>query len=659
MLSAKANSVLIVEDERIVAKDLQQTLADMGYDAFAIASSADQAIARASERCPDVVLMDIRIKGQRDGVEAAAVLRERFGVPVVFLTAHADDATIERAKRTEPHGYLVKPVKSAELRSAIEVAVYRHEMEKRLRERERWFSTTLRSIADAVITVDIAGKITFMNPAAEVLTGITFADGVGRPARDVVRLVDAEAGVQSETPLDCALQQRRTVELPEARLLGAGATSRIIGDSAAPVVDKEELLGAVMVFRDVTEQKLLQKQLELADRLSSLGSMAAGVAHEVNNPLAVVMVNAAFVLEEMARVRIELGSRGDGQNEDLIRVLDEAEQAQADIQSAASRIGRIVADLKVFSRPAPQASGDADVGRAIAWAIRTTAHEFRHRARLTTHVAEVPLAQADETKLGQVLLNLLMNAAHAIAPGNVEGNEVSVRAATDEANRVIIEVTDTGCGMAPDVLERIFEPFFTTKTVGEGTGLGLSICHGIVNSLGGQIQVESAVGKGSVVRVLLPPATHERREVALAGPVASPTRETVLRGRILVIDDEKTVLRALKRILADHDLVCTESAREALGMIERGETFDLIFSDVMMPMMTGIEFYETLLERNLELARRVVFISGGAVTAKVESFLRSVPNLRIEKPFEVVNLRETVQHLLASQSPEPTPLKVS
>jgi CheY-like chemotaxis protein len=171
MLSAQAHSILIVEDERIVAKDLQQTLAGMGYDAFAIASSADEALARASARCPDVVLMDIRIKGQRDGVEAAEILRARFGVPVVYLTAHADDATIERATRSEPYGYLLKPVKAAELRSAIEVSIYRHAMEKRLREREKWFSTTLRSLSDAVMTVDLAGNVSFMNPAAEQLTG--------------------------------------------------------------------------------------------------------------------------------------------------------------------------------------------------------------------------------------------------------------------------------------------------------------------------------------------------------------------------------------------------------------------------------------------------------------------------------------------------------
>jgi len=570
MSSSKATSVLIVEDERIVAKDLQQTLAGMGYDAFAIASSADEAVALASEKCPDVVLMDIRIKGQRDGIEAATMLRERFGVPVVYLTAHADDATIDRAKRTQPHGYLLKPVKSAELRSAIEVCLYRHEMEKRLRERERWFSTTLRSIADAVITVDLSGKVTFMNTAAEVLTGIALADALGRPAREIVRLVDAEAGVQSETPLERALQQQQTVHLPEAGLLGVGAATRIISDSAAPVMDEGELLGAVMVFRDITEQKLLQKQIELADRLSSLGTMAAGVAHEINNPLAVVVANASFVLKEMSLLGAELSSGGDGGSVDVKRRLEEAMQAQAELQSAASRIRRIVAELRVFSRPAQPPSGAADVGRAIEWAVRTTAHEFRHRARLTTQVAEVlPQAKADKTRLGQVVVNLLINAAHAISPGNVESNEVSVRATADEQNRIVIEVRDTGCGMTEETSKRIFEPFFTTKAVGVGTGLGLSICHGIVNSLGGEIQVESVVGRGSTFRVLLPSAVPpECLSVAIP-----PQQAKLLRGSILVIDDDDMVLRAIKRILPDHDLVCTESAREALGFLERGDKF--------------------------------------------------------------------------------------
>src|SRR6266545_2937465 len=142
MVDTNARSILIVEDEGIVAKDLQQTLGELGYDAFAVAFSAEDAIARASERCPDLVLMDIRIKGGRDGIATAEILKARFGVPVVYLTAHADEGTIERAKKTEPFGYLLKPVKAAELRSVIEVSLYKHEMERRLKHRERWFSTT-------------------------------------------------------------------------------------------------------------------------------------------------------------------------------------------------------------------------------------------------------------------------------------------------------------------------------------------------------------------------------------------------------------------------------------------------------------------------------------------------------------------------------------
>ena len=165
-------SILIVEDEAIVALDLQQTLNDDGYDAFAIAVSADEAIGYATQRVPDLVLMDIRIKGNRDGVETADLLRSAFDVPVVFLTAHADDATLDRAKRTAPFGYLHKPVKPAALRSTIEVALYNHAMERRARLRERWFSTTLRSIADAVICVDLAGTVNYMNPPAEDLTGV-------------------------------------------------------------------------------------------------------------------------------------------------------------------------------------------------------------------------------------------------------------------------------------------------------------------------------------------------------------------------------------------------------------------------------------------------------------------------------------------------------
>lgn len=645
MTNAQKHSVLIVEDERIVAMDLKQTLADLGCSTSGVASSAEEAIARVSERCPDLVLMDIRIRGERDGVETADILRRRFDVPVVFLTAHADDATLERAKRSEPYGYLVKPVKVAELRSAIEVALYRHKLEKRLRERERWFSTTLRSIADAVVTVDLAGKITFMNPAAEHLTGRQLQDAVGLPAREVVRLFEPGKGASEDTPLDRALSAGSVVQLHEAALMGSGDSRRIIADSASPVVDDGQVLGAVMVFRDVTGEKTLQKQLEFSDRLASLGTMAAGVAHEINNPLAVVVANAHYVLDGLREVQAWVASQAPPE---IKRRVEEAVQAQTEIAASASRIARIVADLGTFARPPARASDEADVRRAIEWALRATANELRHRAVVSKDVGQLPLAAIDEVRLGQVLVNLLVNAAHAIAPGDVHHNEISIRARTDEGGFVVVEVKDSGSGIAPEAREHIFEPFFTTKPIGGGTGLGLSICHGIVRSAGGDISVESEVGRGSTFRVRLPvasPKPDRKPETA--------SRGTSRRGRVLAVDDEELVLRTVQRILADHDVVFCASAAEALKRLGDGEHFDVILSDVLMPTMTGMDLYERLLERDPEEAAKVVFMTGGAVTSKIDDFLATVPNARVEKPFSVDALLSAVEAVI-----ERTPRKL-
>ena len=633
--SDRKYAVLVVENERIVAKDLQQMLVGMGYDAFAIASSSAAALKWASERCPDVVLMDIRINGPLDGVETAGLLRDRFGVPVVYLTAHADETTLERAKQTEPYGYLMKPVRPAELRSAIEISIYRHQMTRRLRERERWFSTTLRSIADAVITVDLAGLVTFMNPAAETLTGVTADFALGRPAREIVRLLDPN---QPTSPLDEALARREVVIVEEAPIAHATSEGRIISDSASPVVDGGELLGAVMVFRDITRQKLLQKQLELSDRLASLGTMAAGVAHEINNPLASIAGNAAYVLDELR----SLQRVGVGDPEKLA----EAIRAQVDLESSTARIAKIVSSLRVFSRPVAQvAVGEADVGLSVEWAVRATAHEFRYRATVVATVgASLPRAKIDDTRLGQVLVNLLVNAAHAIDPGHLERNWVSVEAQS-EGDTIVVEVRDTGVGMTEEVSKHIFEPFFTTKPVGLGTGLGLAICHGIVASLGGRLEAESEEGKGTLVRVVLPAATMHAH---LPTPEVETSAETRI-GRILAIDDEPLLLRAIKRTLREHDVVCVDDARQAIALIAKGEQFDLIITDMLMPHMTGKEMYERLLLDYPASARKVLFMTGGAIGEDGDAFLSAVPNESVNKPVLGAALRDLVQRVLRDQ----------
>ena len=391
--------------------------------------------------------------------------------------------------------------------------MYRHGTEKRLREREQWMSTTLRSITDAVISVDMTGRVTFSNHAAEGLTGARFEDALGRLMGEIIYLVDDRGRPVEETPLEQVLRRRQPLETVEARLLDtAKGVIRLIHASAEPIVDGAHMFGAVMVFRDVTEQRRLERRLEVADRMASLGTMAAGVAHEINNPLSVVMVNTDLVaadLDDWHRtwrdVVTSLAERGLAPETAPVS-MEQAVEALAEVRSAATRIADIVSGLRTFARPSERTRGEADVRRAAEWAIRATTHQIRHRARLVVDLRDVPTARIDENQLGQVMVNLLINATQAIAPGNAQDNEIAVRCRLAEEGHILVEVTDTGSGITEEHRGRIFEPFFTTKPVDVGTGLGLAICHGIVTRAGGNILVQSRPGDGSTFRLLLRPA---------------------------------------------------------------------------------------------------------------------------------------------------------
>ncbi len=395
-------SVLVVEDERIVAKDLQEELAAMGYDAYASVASADEAIAAASERCPDLVLMDIRITGRLDGIETAHLLRARFGVALVYLTAHADEATIERAKRTEPHGYLLKPVRTAALRSTIEMALHKHALERRQRANARWFASALHAVQDAVIAVDAADRVLVINEAAAKRAGIAVEDALGRPVAEIA--------------------------------------PRVAPEHERVAIAEGEHAGAVLVFRDPQPQRQLARRLETTDRLAALGTLAASVAHEVNNPLSVVVANAAYVADELVRVRDEHGPDA---------AVDEAITAQGELAGAAERIARIIADLRELARPPQEGEVRTDVAAAIARAVRTTAARLRDRAQVVVDVApELPAVVGDEARVAQVLVNLLSNAAQAIPAGDVKRRVVQIRARAADAC-VEIEVTDPGSGIPP------------------------------------------------------------------------------------------------------------------------------------------------------------------------------------------------------------------
>jgi signal transduction histidine kinase len=276
-----------------------------------------------------------------------------------------------------------------------------------------------------------------------------------------------------------------------------------------------EITGTIGVALDITDRKLMEAKLIQAERLASLGTLAAGVAHEINNPLTYIMANIGFVSERLSKLTPEMLSRiqavGKGTGKTPAAQLAELTTALSEAQEGTIRVRRIVRDLKILARGDEEQYGPVDVRHVIESAVGMMWNHIRHRAELVRELDDVPLVRASESRLGQVILNLLINATQAIREGQVAVNQIRIGTRTDPIGRAVITVSDTGEGIPPDVMGRVFDPFFTTKPIGIGTGLGLFICHGIVKALGGEIFAESPPGQGATFRVILPPARGDAR----------------------------------------------------------------------------------------------------------------------------------------------------
>jgi PAS domain S-box-containing protein len=643
--------ILVVEDEGFVAVDLQQVLVSLGYRVDHTAATAEEALRCAIESPPDLVLMDIHIKGDRDGIEAATELQARFGMPVVYLTAYTDVATVERAKRTAPLGYLQKPFSEVALRTTLEIAFRLDEIARRLKAQERWLAITLKSIGEGVISTDAAGRVALMNSAAEALSGWKQAEAAGQPLATLLPLVDPTTGQLAEHPVEGALAGRGSPPGTERNLRTRDQVDRTIEVCASPIVDEQGLLlGTVMVFRDVSDTRRARHQLELAQRMSALGTMVAGVAHEINNPLTFVTSNLQLALEEFAQNPARLAAQG---NDRL--AFARIEEALREAALGSERIAHIVADLKALVRQPerPQEKESADLAGALRWALSVSSSELQQRARITTTLAATPPVQCNETRLGQIFINLLQNAAHAIPPGDPGGHEVRVSTRVDGA-WVVAEIQDSGGGIPPEHLAHIFEPFFTTKPPGQGTGLGLSICHGIIQSSGGDLTVTSKVGRGTTFTVrlpfaLAPPPTPVPPPAPASPPTPAPPpapAPRVARTRLLVIDDERMILRLLQRMLGDeHEITALESAAQALDLIASGARFDVILCDLMMPQMTGIDLHKALSLAHPDQAARMIFLSGGATDASAVAFLERVAGRHLDKPLDRGALRALIDQI--------------
>ena len=351
---------------------------------------------------------------------------------------------------------------------------------------------------------------------------------------------------------------------------------------------------------DVTRINTLQAQLLQADRMAALGTLAAGVGHEINNPLTYLIANLESSLEAL----------GEG---------DATRELINDALEGARRIADTVKSLKMFTRGDNSELRPVEINQVVDATLKVALKEIRHRARLTCSLSATRRVHASEAQLAQLFLNLLINAAQSIPDGCIDQHEIRV-STTDEGGRVRICIEDTGSGVSPEHLPRIFDPFFTTKPVGHGTGLGLAICHGIVEQHGGTIRVTSELGRGTTVTVELP-------AIQVATTSALP--------RVLVIDDEAMVGRVITRMMRTKaEVVALTRAREGLDRLLACEAFDLVLCDLMMPEMTGIELYEELSRAKPELLGKVFFMTGGAFTPRAQAFVERIGSARLDKPLD-------------------------
>jgi len=487
-------------------------------------------------------------------------------------------------------------------------------------------SLLFESLGEGVAVVGLDGSILDWNSSAERLFGWSKADALGRRPGALLE-PDGRDGLTARV-LACAGGERRAAE--ERTLRRQDGSELAVEIAALPLRDGEgRAVACVAIFRDVDERKRLQARLQVAERLAALGTLAAGVAHEINNPLSFVSANLSWLQAQIGKAGPALGAaRAD------------VEAAFADVQQGAERIRAIVRDLQAFSAGSDgDGTAPTDVNEALEFPLRVADGAIRHRARLVKDLGRVPKVAAGASRLGQVFLNLLVNAAHAIPPGRAAENQIRLSTRHDQASgRVVVEVADTGTGIRAEDLSRIFDPFYTTKPTGVGSGLGLFVCQGIVTALGGEITVESQPGLGSTFRVWLP-ALDE----------AAGRRSA----RVLVVDDEPLLGSAIQRWLGDRHQVTVETDPRSALRLFGSARFDLVLCDLSMPEMSGMELHARLQETDPQQAARVVFITGGPADEETRRFLERSSAPRLKKPLDLARLEKMVDEAMVRDGGRP------
>ncbi len=632
--------ILLVEPAEEPRSRLREMLAAAGGAHVVVTerSSVADALQASSEGRVDIALLSTS-PGASNGYQSAFDFHEGAPkVPFVVVAATDDDTLALQVLQSGAQDVLVQDqFDSSLLFRTLHHAIERHELLAQLSQlllEARAGEVNVRNIiggsADGMIVVDAAGRNVFVNPAAERL--------MGRSAKSLRK---------QKLPFEVVAGHKCEIDLGEADLPEGAARGYL--EVGAVELEWERKRAVLVTLRDLTDRKKaedLRTRLVHADRLAAVGQLAAGVAHEINNPATFILANQTMLGENIAKlsamctkVREFVEAEGTPERrrqleallpaKDVAAILGDLTDMLADNTEGMHRIRSIVKDLRTFARVDQDDVELVQLGEVVLAACTMLSAEVEKRARLVRDLEKLPAISADRGKLAQVVMNLVLNAAQAIAPGAPERNQI--RISTRRAGEtVVVSVEDTGPGIPPAIRARIFEPFFTTKARDVGTGLGLSLCADIVKKHRGEIRVTSERGKGARFDVILP------LDTGLSAPlraISLPAPQARTRARLLLVDDEPTLLKAYRRMLESRcEVVVATGGAEALSLMKSAGPFDMILCDLMMPEIDGPMIYERICEEMPALAERVVFCSGGAFTQRAKEFMGKVSNVFLEKP---------------------------
>lgn len=482
--------ILIAEDERITAESIKRTLEYLGYPVSSVVSSGEAAVEEAKKNKPDLVLMDIKLKGKIDGIEAARQIRSLADIPIIYITALTNKATMERAKKTAPYGYIHKPIEEKELFSTIEMAFLRHKLESQLKENEQRYRELVEKAGVGILIDDIEGTILYSNEKAAELYGYSVEEMKKQSIKSLVHPDDIKMVLKFHKD---RVQGRSVSSSYVLRGIRKDGSVRYLELDAGCYKKGDEVIGTRLYIKDITEsikaeeeKEKLQSRLAHSEKMAGIGTLAGGIAHEFNNILQIMGGHVEFAQRT--------------------KKPEDIDEALNVVTSHADKAAKIIKDLLTFSSAESSDKKRANIAELIDSVLLLTEEHFKkYNIEVVRRFQKVPQVEVNRGELQQVFLNMITNARDAMFS---QGGKLTIEVKGD-GNRIETSFTDTGIGIKKEKLGRILEPFYTTKgSFGKddipGTGLGLSVSYGIVKRHKGTIEVKSQKGKGTTFTVILP-----------------------------------------------------------------------------------------------------------------------------------------------------------